>query len=179
MNQIRAKHSVAAIADRLGKTGKSPVPQTILTGTDSRGRGNQQHISSLMGGRRRAQAIKTHVADLPVQVQKLLAEEFEREVIAFREKLESEYSEAKRDKNQLAALNEKQSDAIDNLTAALKDASTKISEQARRIAQLNHEIAAERDAHARTELRIRDAMQELVRVEHTLDDSFPESSGGA
>jgi methyl-accepting chemotaxis protein len=146
---------------------------------DFQGRSNQQHISLVKGGRLYAQAIKTHVADLPLKAQNLLAEEFEREVIAFREKLESEYAEIKRDKNQLAVLNEQQSVRIDNLTEALKNASATMNEQARRISQLKNEIVAERDAHARTEQRIRNAMQELTRVEHTLDDSFPESSGGA
>jgi methyl-accepting chemotaxis protein len=179
MNQIRAKHSVTVIADRLKKAGKSSVPQGIRDQMDFQGRSNQQHISLVKGGRRYAQAIKTHVADLPLKVQNLLAEEFEREVIAFREKLESEYAEIKRDKNQLAVLNEQQSVRIDNLTEALKNASATMNEQARRISQLKNEIVAERDAHARTEQRIRNAMQELTRVEHTLDDSFPESSGGA
>jgi len=179
MNQIRAKHSVTSIADRLKKAGKSAVPQGRRGQVDFQGRGNQQHISLVKGGWRHAQAIKTHVADLPLKVQNLLAEEFEREVIAFCEKLELDYSEILRDKNQLAALNEQQSARIEDLTATLRDASVKITEQARKISQLTNELTAERDANVRTGQRIRNAMQELTRVEHTLDDSFPESSGGA
>ena len=55
---------------------------------------------------------------LPSNVQKLLAEEFEQKVIAFREKLESEYAEIKRERNELADLNAQQSTKIEFLTVA-------------------------------------------------------------
>jgi len=179
MNQIRVKHPVTVIADRLKRAGKIPVLQTTHSQMDFQGGRHLQHISSIKGGRCHAQSIKTHVADLPSKVQNLLAEQFEREVITFREKLESEFAEIKRERNELAALYERQSARIGRLKTALKDASAKIAEQAGLIARLKNEIALERDALAKAERRIRDARQGLTRVEHQLDEPFPESSGGS
>jgi chromosome segregation ATPase len=179
MNQIRAKHSVTAIADRLKKAGKHPTLRAVRAEADlQRNEIHQQNISSLKWGGQ-ARAIKTHVADLPSEVRNLLAEEFEQKVIALRQKLESEYAEIKRGRNELAVLNERQFARIEALKATLKDASAKIAEQAGLIAQLKNEIAVGREALAKAEQRIIDARQGLTRVEHTLDDPFPESSGGA
>jgi hypothetical protein len=50
------------------------------------------------------------------------------------------------------------------LKTALKDASAKIAEQAGLIGQLESEMLAERDAHVKTEQRIRDARQALTKV---------------
>ena len=86
---------------------------------------NQQNISSLKWGSQ-ARTIKTHIADLPSDMQNLLAEEFEQRVIALREKLKSEYAEIKRDRNELAVLKERQSAEIESLKSALKYASAKI-----------------------------------------------------
>jgi chromosome segregation ATPase len=179
MKQIRAKHSVTAIADRLKKVGKHPTLGAVCAQADfQRTEMNQQNISSLKWGGQ-ARAIKTHVADLPPDVQKLLAEEFEQKVIAFREKLESEYAEIKRERNELADLNAQQSTKIEFLTVALIDARAKMAERAGLIAQLKNEIDAGREALAKAEQRIRDARQGLTKVGHELDDPFPESSGGA
>jgi chromosome segregation ATPase len=179
MKQIRAKHSVTAIADRLKKAGKHPDLRAVCAQPDfQRVEMNRQNISALKWGSQ-ARAIKTHVADLPSDVQNLLAEEFEQRVIALREKLESEYAEIKRGRNELAVLNERQSARIESLKARLKDASVKIAEQAGLIAQLKNEIAVGREALAKAEQRMRDARQGLTKVEHKLDDPFPESSGGA
>ena len=87
-------------------------------------------------------------------MQNLLAEEFEQRVIALREKLESEYAEIKRGRNEMAVLNERQSAQIESLKATLKDASAKIAEQTGLIAQLKNEIAAGREALAKVEQRI-------------------------
>ena len=179
MKQIRAKHSVTAIADRLKRAGKQPALRAVCAQADfQRVELNQQNISALKWGSP-ARAIKTHVADLPSDVQNLLAEEFEQRVIAFREKLESEYAEIKRGRNELAVLNERQSARIESLKATIKDASAKITEQAGLIAQLKNELAVGREALTKAEQRIRDARQGLTKVEHKLDDPFPESSGGA
>ena len=118
MNQIRAKHSVTAIADRLKKAEKHPTLRAVCAQADfQRTEMNQQNISSLKWGSQ-ARAIKTHVADLPSDVQNLLAEEFEQRVIALRQKLESEYAEIKRERNELAVLNERQSPEIESLKAS-------------------------------------------------------------
>ena len=108
MKQIRAKHPVTAIADRLKRAEKLPALRAVCAQADfRRSEINQQNISSLKWGSQ-VGAIKTHVADLPSEVQNLLAEEFEQRVIALREKLESEYAEIKRSRNELAVLNERQ-----------------------------------------------------------------------
>ena len=97
MKQIRAKHSVTSIADRLKRAEKLPALRAVCAQADFRkSEMNRQNISSLKWGSQ-ARAIKTHIADLPPDVQNLLAEEFEQRVIALREKLESEYAEIKRE----------------------------------------------------------------------------------
>jgi chromosome segregation ATPase len=123
----------------------------------------QQNIAPVNGSYSHARAIKTHIADLPAGLQHLVAEEFEREVAAFRAKLEFEYSEIKRVRDELADLNEQQSAQIDSLTVALKGAGAKIAEQAMWIAGLENEISAWRGALAKAEQRIRDARQELTK----------------
>jgi chromosome segregation ATPase len=133
----------------------------------------------LLKGGSEAGTIKTHIADLPSDVQNLLAEEFERKVIAMREKLESEYAEIRRERNELADLNGQQAAKIEFLTVALLDARAKITERTGVIAMLKNEIAVGQESLAKAEQRIMDARQGLVQVEHKLDDPFPESSGGA
>ena len=115
MKQIRAKHSVPAIADRLKRAEKLPALRAVCAQADFRKTEmNRQNISSLKWGSQ-ARAIKTHIADLPSDMQNLLAEEFEQRVIALREKLESEYAEIKRDRNEMAVLNERQFTQIESL----------------------------------------------------------------
>ena len=63
-----------------------------------------------------ARAIKTHVADLPSDLQRLLAEEFEHEVIAL-SKTPSEYAEIKRDRDELANQNEQLCAILKSLTS--------------------------------------------------------------
>jgi len=147
MNQIRAKHTVTGIGGRLKNAGKLPVLRAVCSGMDIHGNGMiQQNIALLQGRYSRARAIKTHIADLPVDLQRLLTEEFEREIMAFRAKLESDYAEIKRESNELAGLNEQQSAMLEFLRVDLKEAYAKIAEQARRIVQLENEISAERNA---------------------------------
>ena len=100
MNKIRTEHKVTRIADSLKKAGESPVLLAVCAGRDIHGSGKvQQNIAPSKGRYSHARAIKTHIADLPVDLQHLLAEEFEREVMAFRATLESEYLEIKRDRD--------------------------------------------------------------------------------
>jgi predicted nucleic acid-binding Zn-ribbon protein len=145
MNQIRAKHTVTGIAGRLKNAGKLPVLRSVCAGMDVQGMSKiQQSISSLKGGAGHVRAIKTHIADLPVDLQHLLTEEFEREVMAFRAKLESEYAEIKRDRDELAKQNEQLCALLESLTLALDNAEIEATEFAMRIARLKNEIAAER-----------------------------------
>ena len=178
MKQIRAKHSVTSIADRLKRAGQQPALRAVCAQVDfQRTETNQQNISSLKWGSQ-ARAIKTHIADLPSDVQNLLAEEFEQRVIAFREKLESEYAEIKRDRNELAVLNERQSAEIESLKSALKYASAKIefltvalinarakmAERAGLIGQLKNEIAVGHEPETKAEQRIRRRPAEINKT---------------
>jgi chromosome segregation ATPase len=138
----------------------------------------QQNVASLKGSYSHARAIKTHIADLPADVQHLVAEEFEQAVIAFRAKLESEYSEIKKDRDELANQNEQLFDLLDSLSVALDNAEIEATEFAMRIARLKDEISAQR-ARAKAGQRIRSARQEPAKVGHRLEDPFPESDGGA
>ncbi len=179
MNQIRAKLAVTGIAGRLKNTGKHSALRSVCAGIDIQGMSKiQQNVALLKWRSSHGRAIKTHIADLPVDLQHLLTEEFEREIMAFRAKLESEYAEIKRESNELADFNGQQSALIESLTVTLKDAGAKIAEQAGLIARLENEISAERNALLKAEPRIRDTRQELTKVEHRLDGPFPESGGG-
>ncbi len=180
MNQIWTEHRVTRAPDHVKKAGRPPVLRAVCAGMDIHGKVKiQQNIALLKGRFSRARAIKTHIADLPVDLQHLLTEEFEREIMDFRAKLESEYAEIKRKSDDLADLNRQQSVQVVSLRVALKDAGAKIAEQAGRIAQLKNEISADRNVLLKAEQRIRRVRQELTKVEHRLDDPFPESGGGA
>jgi chromosome segregation ATPase len=147
---------------------------------DIKGMGQiQQDAAPLKECCSHARTIKTHIADLPADLQHLVAEEFERGVVAFRAKLESEYSEIKRDRDQLANLNEQLFALLDSLSLALDNTEIEATEFAMRIARLKNEISVQR-ARTKAGQRIRSARQELTKVEHRLeDDPFPESGGGA
>lgn len=119
MNQIRAKLTVTGIAGRLKNAGKHPALRSVCAGMDVQGMSKiQQGILSLNGRAGHARAIKTHIADLPADLQHLLTEEFEREVMAFRAKLQSEYAEIKRDRDELAKQNEQLFALLESLTLA-------------------------------------------------------------
>jgi septal ring factor EnvC (AmiA/AmiB activator) len=157
MNQIRAKHTVTGIGGRLKNAGKLPVLRAVCSGMDIHGNGMiQQNIALLQGRYSRARAIKTHIADLPADLQHLVAEEFERGVMAFRAKLESEYSEIKRDRDELANQNEQLFALLKSLSLTLDGAEIEATEFAMRIARLKNEIAAER-ARAKAGQRMRTA----------------------
>jgi hypothetical protein len=146
MNQIRAKHRVTGIAGGLKNAGKHPALRAVCAGMDIQGMSEiQQSISSLKGGGdSRARDIKTHIADTPPALQDLLAEDFERGVIALRTRLESEYAEIKRDRDELANQNEQLLALLESLTLALDNAEIEATEFAMRIARLKNEIAAEK-----------------------------------
>jgi len=158
MNQIRAKLTVTGIAGRLKNGGKHPTLRPVCAGMDVQGMSKIQHsILSLKEGTGHARAIKTHIADLPADLQHLLTEEFEREVMAFRAKLQSEYAEIKRDRDELANQNEQLCALLKSLTLTLNDAEIEATEFAMRIARLKNEIAAERAA-AKSGQQMRTAM---------------------
>ena len=112
---------------------------------------NPTGAQKLKSVRRLEDSVKTHIADIPPNVQNLLADEFERKVVSFRAKLEAKYAEIKRDKSRLIVLNGRQSAEIDHLRTTLEEASAKVVEQSMRIARLESEIAAERVPHERAE----------------------------
>lgn len=179
MNQIGTNHRVTSIGNRLKKAGKPPVPGTDFTGMDTQKTAVVQRRLSLKARQSEARAVKTHIADLPPYLQRLLAEEFERGIIDLHAKFESDYARVKSDRDELSKLKEGQSARIESLTAALEEVGAKVDEQVRRIEQLKSEIASEREYRERVEQRIRDARMELTKVEHRLDEPFPESGGGA
>ena len=93
MNQIRAKHSVTVVPGRGRSTGKHPVLQMVFAHTDvQRTADDERNSASLEGGYIHAGAFKTHIGDTPAALHDLLAEDFERGVIALRTRLESEYA---------------------------------------------------------------------------------------
>ena len=155
------EHKATRAGDRLKKAGRPPVLRVVCSVTDDR------------------KEAKTHVLDLPADLQHVLAEDFEQGMMDLRAKLESDYLQAKRDRDEPAKLIKAQSARIESLAAALHAAGAKAEEQARRIEQLKNEVAVERESRERTEQRIRDARQVLTKVEHRLEDPFPESGGGA
>ena len=185
-NKVKPNHAdinfndVAAVADRMVWTGRLPTLSAICEELNVRSTGKVgQYFAMWKAAHSHNQSDKTHIADLPSELQHLLAEAFEKRVAALTAKLNAESAEIQVDRDRLVKINEQQAARIQALMLALGDAEVKIADRDRRISSLKKEIAAERDAHVRTEQRIRDAMQELTRVEHTLEDFSPESSGGA
>ena len=157
MNQIRAKRTVTGIAGRIKNPGKHPALRSVCAGMDVDGMSKiKQSTLLLKEGAGHARAIKTHIADLPADLQHLLTEEFEREVTAFRVKLQSEYAEIKRDRDELANQNEQLCALLKSLTLTLNDAEIEATEFAMRIARLRNTIAAER-ARAKAGQRMRTA----------------------
>jgi hypothetical protein len=188
MRQIKTKpnhadvgfNDVAAVADRMVWTGRLPTLKAIceelnIRSSDKIGR----YFALWKAGHGEARAEKTHIADLPPELQHLLAEAFEKRMTALTARLSAESGETRADRDRLLKINEEQAVRIEALMLALGDAEARIADLNRQVSRLTQEIAAERDAHIKTERRIRDAMQELTKVEHTLEDFLPESSGGA
>ena len=180
MKQIRNEHRVTRTADHLKKAGGSPALRAVCAQMDIQmTSGNHPDTESSKQGQALVRAMKTHVAYLAPDLQHVLAEEFEREVIAFRKKLEAKYADVKRCRDELANLNERRFAEIESLRAALEEVGAKVGKQARLIEHLKKEIVAERESRGQIEQRIRDARRDLTKVEHRLDDPLPESGGGA
>ena len=145
MNQIRAKRTVPGIAGRLKNGGKHPALRPVCAGMDDQGMSKiKQSSLSLKEGTGHARAIKTHIADLPADLQRLLTEEFEREVMAFRSKLQLEYAEIKRDRDELAKQNAQLFALLESVSLTLDGFEIEATEFAMRMARLKDEIAAER-----------------------------------
>jgi len=145
MNQIRAKHTVTGIAGCLKNAGKRPALRAVCAGMDTQKMAEVQIHPVLRGRHSHARVVKTHIADAPAALQDLLAEDFERGVIALRTRLESEYAEIKRDRDALANQNEQLFALLESLTLALDNAEIEATEFAMRMARVKDEIAAERD----------------------------------
>ena len=88
--------------------------------------------------------VKTHIADAPAALQDLLAEDFEQGVIALRTRLESEYAEIKRDRDELAKQNAQLFALLESVSLTLDGFEIEATEFAMRMARLKDEIAAER-----------------------------------
>jgi hypothetical protein len=170
---------VAAVAHRMVWTGRLPTLNAICEELNVRNTDTvRQYFELWKAGYRHVHADKSHIVDLPSGLKHLLVDDFERRVSASKAKLDAECSEIRVERDRLAMVNEQRASQIQTLNAALMDAESKVDEQTRRIAMLEIEIASERHLRMQMEQRIRDAMQELTRVGHRLEDHFPESAGG-
>ncbi len=188
MKQIRVKSNhvdinfkdVAAIADRMVWTGRLPTPDAVSEQLRVRSNGMVgKYLALWRAGYSGGPADKTHIADLPSELKHLLAEDFERRVAALKAKLDAERAQIRVEGDKLAMVNEQRASQVRELNAALRDAGSRSDEQARRIAMLENEIASERNLRIQLEQRIKDARQELTKVEHRLEDPPSDMAGGA
>lgn len=145
---------VAAVADRMVWTGKVPTVNAICEdlNTDRIDR-VRQCFALWKAGYNHIQARKTHIADLPPELQHMLNESFESQISALKARLEAECEELRRERDRLAKINEQKDAQIMALTLALGDAEVKIADQVRRISRLKNEAAGECGARAKTEER--------------------------
>ena len=159
MNQIPTEHIVTRTAHRVKEAGRPLALRAVCSGMDTQEMAEVQvqGHSALKGRHSHARVVKTHIADTPSALQHLLGEDFERGVIALRTRLESEYAEIKRDRDELANQNEQLCALLKSLTLTLNDAEIEATEFAMRIARLKNEIAGER-ALAKAGQQMRTAM---------------------
>jgi chromosome segregation ATPase len=188
MNQMKVKpnhldldfNSVAAIADRMAWTGRLPTLSAICEELHVQSIDRVKQYFELWKARYSSDgAEKTHIADMSPEFKHLLADAFEKRVIALKAKLNAECAEIRIDRDRLAKINERKDAQIQALMLALGDAEVKIADQERRISRLKNQITVERDAMAKAGQRIGGARQGLTKVEHRLEDPSPELSGGA
>jgi len=136
-------------------TGKPPTVSAICeqlnTGCTDRVR---QCFTLWKAGYNHIHAQKTHIADLPSELQHLLAEAFERRVSALKAKLEAECATIRIERDRLLKMNEQKNAQIEALMLALGDAEVKIADQSRRISRLRKEIAERCDASGKAEQKI-------------------------
>ncbi|MGA2226594.1 MAG: hypothetical protein ABSH41_19320 [Syntrophobacteraceae bacterium] len=163
MNQIKVKanhsnidfNSVAAVADRMVWTGRLPSLNSICGELHVQSSDEVNQYFELWKTRYCCNGVeKTHIADLSSELKHLLAEAFEKRVIALRAKLKAESAEIRVDRDRLVKINEQKDAKIEALMLALGDAEVKIADQARRISRLKNEVAVGRDAVAKAEQRI-------------------------
>jgi hypothetical protein len=156
MNQIPTEHIVMRSAHRVKEAGGPLVLRAVCSGMDTQKMAEVQGRPASKGRHGRARVVKTHIADAPSALQHLLGEDFERGVIALRTRLESEYAEIKRDRDELANQNEELLALLESLSLTLDNAEIEATEYAMRIARIKNEIAAER-ARAKAGQRMRAA----------------------
>jgi uncharacterized sporulation protein YeaH/YhbH (DUF444 family) len=128
--------NVVEIAERMVWAGRRPTLSAICEELKVRCNDRVQRYFALWeAGYSHAGEDKTHITDLPSELQHLLADAFERRVI----KLQAECAQMRADRDRLVNVNEQQTAQIEALTAALGNAEARIDEQARRIAGLENE----------------------------------------
>jgi hypothetical protein len=147
-------NDVAAVADRMVWTGRPPTVSAICEELNTACIDRVRQCFALWkAGYNHSHAQKTHILDLPSEFQHLLAEGFERRIIASEAKLKAECAEIRADRDRLAKINEHKDAQIQALMLALGDAEVKIADQARRISRLRKGIAEGRDALRKAEQR--------------------------
>jgi chromosome segregation ATPase len=188
MNQIKVKpnhsnihfNSVAAVADRMVWTGRLPSLNSICEELHVQSTDRINQYFELWKARYSSNGVeKTHIADLSSDLKHLLAEAFEKRVIALKAKLNAECAEIRVGRDRLAKINEQKDAQIQALMLALGDAEVKIADQERRISRLRKEIAVKRDASAKAEQGIGDVRQGLTKAEFKLKKPHPYICGGA
>lgn len=189
MQQIKTKPSsvnmsfekVAEVAERILRAGRRPSLSAICKELNTQSVNEvRQHLALWKAVHIYIRTDKTHIRDLPSDLQRLLADDFERRVVALKAKLRLECAEIRVDRDRLAAINEQRASQIEILNSALLDAEAKLDkQQAKRVARLENELASERAIRIQMEQRIKDARQELTNMERRLEDPPPELGGGA
>ena len=146
MNQIPTEHIVTRTAHRVKEAGRPLALRAVCSGMDTQEMAEVQvqGHSALKGRHSHARVVKTHIADTPSALQHLLGEDFERGVIALRTRLESEYAEIKRDRDELAKQNAQLFALLESVSLTLDGFEIEATEFAMRMARLKDEIAAER-----------------------------------
>jgi hypothetical protein len=188
MQQVKTRTSsvnisfekVAEAAERILRAGRRPTLNAICKELNFWSVDKvRQYVALWKAGYSPMRTDKTHILDLPSDLQRLLADDFERRVVALRTKLKAECYEIRVDRDRLVIVNEQRASQIETLNSALMDAEAKLEKQARQVARLENELASERNIRIQMEQRIRDARQELTNMEHRLENPLQESGGGA
>jgi len=179
MKQIRIKprhqeinfKDVAAVADLMVWTGRLPTVSAICEELGARSIDRVRQCFELWkAGYNHIHAEKTHIADLPSELQHLLSDAFEQRAAASKAKLDAELAEIQAQRDRLLIVAEQHAAQIRQLNAALMDAVSKVDEQAKRIAMLENAIASGRDIRTKLEPRSKDASRNLTGVEQRLED---------
>jgi hypothetical protein len=138
MKQIKVKpnhadidfNDVVVVADNILRAGRLPTLNAICEALGMRDIEKvRQYFTLWKAGHGHTRTEKTHIADLPLELQYLLAEAFERRVIALTAKLNAQFSEIQVDRDRLLKINEEQAAQIQALMLALGEAETRIADQ--------------------------------------------------